>query len=99
MRKERLRFILIVPYLMATAVLLFKAYFFPDYSSFVLGVSDFLLMLLTSPWIFLFSPLVGLSGLEGNSAAEICMVGSVAINAAVLYYIGKKFERAPDSLF
>jgi len=81
-----------------SAFLFAKAYFFPDYSSFLLGVSDLLLLLLSSPWILLFSALIRLFSLEGNLVAVLSTIASVAINAAVRNYVGNKFESAPDTL-
>ncbi len=99
MRNQKLRFVLVVPYLTLTGALFFKAYFFsPDYSTFLLSVSDFFLMLLLSPWIFIVSAVAQIYGLDGNLVGIVGTVGSVALNAAILYYVGLKFEKAPDSL-
>ena len=99
MLNQKLRFVLVVPYLMLTTVLLAKAHFFPYYSTLLLSVSDLFLLMLVTPWIFLFSAVVQSFGLEGILVDYLVKVGSVTANAAILYYMGLKFERAPDSLF
>ncbi|MFZ0751806.1 MAG: hypothetical protein WAM70_20770, partial [Pyrinomonadaceae bacterium] len=76
-RIYKARFLLVVPYLTITLFLLGRAYFFPDYTSFSLGLSDMLLLLAISPWIFLFGALIDFFGLEGNLIANIAHVSSV----------------------
>lgn len=100
MPKTKQRFALVVPYLLAITILLGWEYLFPaERVLFALGPLDLLLGLLISPWIYAFSALVVFLGLEGNGVAEfITIIASVAVNAAILYYVGRKFEKAPATL-
>jgi hypothetical protein len=93
----KFRFVLIAPYLAVVVPLLIRAYFFDDHSSMFLGASDVLLLFLLSPWIFLFSAIINYLVIEGNLVANLAMYMSVVINAAGLYYLGWKFEHAPNN--
>ena len=85
---------LVVPYLIVTLFLLGRAYFFADNSLFSLSLADMVLLLLMTPWLFLFSTLIDFLGLEGNLFANLAVLASVAVNAGILYFLGRGLERA-----
>lgn len=92
----KIRFRLVGAYLALTGVLLIRTIFFDDHFSMFPGTSDLVLLLLMSPWIFLFTAIINYVGIEGNLVANLAMFIGVAINAAGLYYLGREFEHAPN---
>lgn len=94
------RFVLVIPYLLITAVCLCFAFFVADDGRdlFDLPISELLSLVLTLPWSFLILAVLRLAGLESDLAWVFCMAAGVAANTAILYYLGLKFERAPERL-
>lgn len=92
------RFILVIPYLLITVVCFCFALSDDSRDLFDLPISVLLSLLLTLPWSILILAALRLAGLESDLLWVLCMAAGVAMNAASLYYLGLKFERAPDRL-
>jgi hypothetical protein len=94
------RFVLVIPYLALTAITFYLSCCVSDSTPglFDIGLSDLLLLLLTSPWIFFLPSALDAGGFGSGMAGSAGLALCVVLNAAILYYVGLKFERAPDSL-